>query len=75
MARLPKTLRLSDSRADGRGRTFSVNLGDNIFHCCDEHCQKKGDLIDLRAALHHPTLRQAALDLVRTFDGSPRRKN
>lgn len=58
-------------RADGRGRTFSVNLHDNVFHCFDAACQKKGDVIDLWAALHHQDLRQAALDLVRTFDLEP----
>lgn len=58
-------------RADGRGRTFSVNLHDNVFHCFDAACQKKGDVIDLWAALHQQDLRQAALDLARTFDLEP----
>jgi len=58
-------------RADGRGRTFSVNLDANLFHCFDAACQKKGDVIDLWAALHHLDLRPAALDLVRTFDLEP----
>ena len=58
-------------RADGRGRTFSVNLDANVFHCFDASCQKKGDVIDLWAALHHLDLRQAALDLVRTFALEP----
>jgi len=58
-------------RADGRGRTFSVNLDANVFHCFDASCQKKGDVIDLWAALHHQDLRQAALDLVRTFALEP----
>ena len=58
-------------RADGRGRTFSVNLAANVFHCFDTACQKKGDVIDLWAALHHQNLRAAALDLVRTFDLEP----
>ena len=49
------------------GRTFSVNLDDNVFQCFSPRCQKKGDVIDLWAALHHQDLRQAALDLVRTF--------
>ena len=31
-------------------------------------CGKKGDVIDLWAALHQSDLRGAALDLVRTFD-------
>jgi len=58
-------------RADQRGRTFSVNLATNLFHCFDAACQKKGDVIDLWAALHNMSLRQAALDLVRTFDLEP----
>jgi transposase len=58
-------------RADRRGRTFSVNLDQNVFHCFDAACQKKGDVIDLWAALHQQDLRQAALDLVRTFDLEP----
>ena len=60
-------------RADGRGRTFSVNLKDNVFYCFDPSCQKKGDVIDLWAALHGMTMRAAALDLVRTFDLEPAR--
>jgi hypothetical protein len=58
-------------RADGRGRTFSVNLDDNVFHCFDTRCGKQGDVIDLWAALHQMTLRAAAIDLVRTFDLEP----
>jgi transposase len=58
-------------RADGRGRTFSVNLDADVFHCFDAACQKKGDVLDLWAALHQLDLRQAALDLVRTFDLEP----
>ena len=58
-------------RADGRGRTFSVNLDENVFQCFDAQCQKKGDVIDLWAALHHLDLRQAALDLMQTFALEP----
>jgi len=58
-------------RADGRGRTFSVHLEQNVFHCFEASCQKKGDVIDLWAALHGLDLRAAALDLVRTFDLEP----
>ena len=58
-------------RPDSRGRTFSVNLDDNVFHCFGVNCQKKGDVIDLWAALHHQDLRQAALDLVHTFALEP----
>ena len=53
------------------GRTFSVNLDSNVFQCFDKACGVKGDVIDLWAALHHQTLREAALDLVRTFNLEP----
>jgi len=58
-------------RADGRGRTFSVNLDDNVFQCFDANCGKKGDVIDFWAALHQLSVRQAALDLVQTFHLEP----
>jgi transposase len=55
-------------RGDGRGRTFSVHLGDNVFHCHDARCGQQGDVIDRWAAARGLSLRDAALDLVRTFD-------
>jgi transposase len=58
-------------RGDARGRTFSVNLDDNVFHCFDQQCGRKGDVIDLWAALHGYGLREAALDLLRTFGLEP----
>jgi transposase len=58
-------------RGDGRGRTFSVNLDDNVFHCFDKTCGQKGDVIDLWAALHGLSPRAAALDLVQTFHLEP----
>jgi hypothetical protein len=58
-------------RGDGRGRTFSVNLAENVYQCFDPKCQSKGDVLDLWAALHHLSLRDAAWDLVRTFDLEP----
>jgi DNA primase len=54
-------------RGDGRGRTFSVNLDRNVFQCFAKECGHKGDVIDLWAALHGVSLRQAALELVQTF--------
>jgi transposase len=62
-------------RGDARGRTFSVHLDDNVFHGFDRNCGRKGDVIDLWAAVHGLSLREAALDLVRTFDleAAPRR--
>ena len=58
-------------RGDGRGRTFSVNLNENVFCCFDSRCGKQGDVIDLWAAVRQMSLREAALDLVRTFDLEP----
>jgi transposase len=58
-------------RGDARGRTFSVNLDDNVFQCFDKHCGKKGDVIDLWACVQGLSLRAAALDLVRTFGLEP----
>jgi CHC2 zinc finger len=58
-------------RGDARGRTFSVNLDTNVFQCFDKQCGPKGDVIDLWAAVHGITLRQAALDLVQTFGLEP----
>jgi hypothetical protein len=48
-----------------------VNLKDNVFTCFDARCGKKGDVIDLWAALHQMDLRGAAIDLVRTFNLEP----
>jgi len=58
-------------RGDGRGRTFSVHLDKNVFHCFDVSCGKKGDVIDLWASVNGMSLRQAAIDLVRTFHLEP----
>jgi len=58
-------------RGDNRGRTFSVNLQDNVFCCFDARCGKQGDVIDLWAALHHLDVRAAAIDLIRTFELEP----
>jgi transposase len=58
-------------RGDARGRTFSVNLDEDVFHCFDKQCGRQGDVIDLWAAVHGYGLREAALDLVRTFGLEP----
>jgi DNA primase len=58
-------------RGDGRGKTFSVHLGDNVFQCFDAKCAKKGDVIDLWASVKGMSLRQAAIDLVHTFTLEP----
>jgi hypothetical protein len=58
-------------RGDGRGRTFSVNFDLNKYQCFDARCQSQGDVIDLWSALHKLSVRDAALDLVRTFDLEP----
>ena len=58
-------------RGDGRGRTFSVNFDLHKYQCFDAKCQSQGDVIDLWAAIHKLSVRDAALDLVRTFDLEP----
>jgi transposase len=55
----------------GQGRTFSVQLDDNLFQCFDKKCAIKGDIIDLWAAVKGLKLRDAALDLVRLFNLEP----
>jgi transposase len=64
---------LHGPKSDGqmRGRTFSVNLDKNLFQCFQPSCAKKGDVIDLWAAVKGVTLRQAAVDLVQTFNLEP----
>lgn len=58
-------------RGDARGRTFSVNLDDNVFQCFDKKGAQKGDVIDLWASVKGLSPREAALDLVRTFGLEP----
>jgi len=58
-------------RGDARGRTFSVHLDQGVFQCFDKSCAAKGDVIDLWAAVRGMSLREAALDLLRTFDLEP----
>jgi transposase len=58
-------------RGDARGRTFSVHLDEDVFHCFAATCSAKGDVIDLWAALHGLPLRAAAIDLVQTFGLEP----
>jgi transposase len=58
-------------RGDQRGRTFSVNLDTNVWQCFAKICGKKGDVIDLWSSVNGMSLRDAALDLVRTFHLQP----
>jgi transposase len=58
-------------QGDGRGRTFSVNLEQHVYHCFATQCGSQGDVLDLWAALHKLSLREAALDLVNTFNLEP----
>lgn len=53
------------------GRTFSVNLEKHIFRCLDPHCDAHGNVLDLWAAVHHLSLRDAALHLATTFNLDP----
>jgi transposase len=58
-------------RGDARGQTFSVHLEQNVFHCFARECGQQGDVIDLWASVQGMSLRDAALDLVRTFNLEP----
>jgi transposase len=58
-------------RGDARGRTFSVNLEEDVFQCFARECGRKGDVIDLWSAARGLSLREAALDLIRTFALEP----
>ncbi|HKB40386.1 MAG TPA: transposase, partial [Gemmataceae bacterium] len=58
-------------RGDARGQSFSVHLEQNVFHCFARECGRQGDVLDLWAGVHGMSLRDAALDLVRTFDLEP----
>ncbi len=55
----------------GKGRTFSVHLEQNVFHCFEARCGIQGDVIDLWAAVKQLPLREAAVDLVHTFNLEP----
>jgi transposase len=55
----------------GKGRTFSVHLEQNVFQCFAAKCAIKGDVIDLWAAVKRLNLRDAALDLVTFFNLEP----
>ena len=44
-----------------------MELACNVFHCFDATGRAEGDVIDLWAAVNNLSLREAALDLVRTF--------
>lgn len=56
---------------DGRRRTFSGYPKQKVLGCLGARCGKKGDVIDLWAAMRQMSLREAALDLVRTFGLEP----
>src|SRR6185312_14670038 len=58
-------------RGDGRSRTFSVNLEANVYQCFDAKCASQGDAIDLWASVNRMSLRDAAIDLMRTFALEP----
>ena len=57
------------------GFTTSVHLEDNVFHCFDAACGKHGDVIDLWANVKSTSVRDAAIDLVRTFHLEPAPRN
>ena len=49
-------------------RTFSVHLGNNVFHCFDANCTAHGNVLDLWAAVHRLPIYEAALHLAATFN-------
>ncbi len=67
----PCPLHGQESEGRKRGRTFSVNLDKHVFQCFLPSCGKKGDVIDLWAAVHGLTPRQAAIELVQKFNLEP----
>jgi transposase len=54
-------------QATDTGRTFSVNVVNQVFRCVDSKCQAHGNPLDLWAAVHHLPLYDAALHLAKTF--------
>lgn len=60
-----------DKDGKTKGRTFAVQLDQNVFYCFYPPCGIKGDVIDLWARLRGLKLRDAALDLVNTFNLEP----
>lgn len=48
-------------------RSFSVNLAKHVFQCFHAECRVKGNALDLWAAVHRLSLREAALHLATTF--------
>ena len=60
-----------DQDGKTKGRTFAVQLDQNVFCCFYPPCGIKGDVIDLWARLKGLKLREAALDLVNVFNLEP----
>jgi DNA primase len=56
------------SRPGEGGRSFSVHLGKGIYQCFHPPCASHGNVLDLWAAVHRLPLREAALQLARTFN-------
>jgi transposase len=50
------------------GRSFSVHLGRGIYRCFHPPCGSHGNVLDLWAAVHRLSLREAALHLAQTFN-------
>jgi hypothetical protein len=60
-----------DKDGKTKGRTFAVQLDQNVFSCFYPPCGIKGNVIDLWARLRRMNLRDAALDLVNVFNLEP----
>lgn len=54
-------------QAKHNSRSFSVNLKQHVFRCCDPACQAQGNALDLWALAHGLPLYDAALHLADTF--------
>lgn len=50
-----------------QSRSFSVNLQKHVFRCFHPPCGAQGNVLDLWAAVHQLSLREAALLLAETF--------
>lgn len=55
------------AKSGERNRSFSADLGKNVFNCFDPDCGIHGNVLDFWAAWRRLPLREAALDLADTF--------
>jgi len=53
--------------AEGRHRSFSVNLSKGVFRCFHPDCGAQGNVLDLWSAVKNLPLREAALDMMQVL--------